>query len=177
MTPIVKKITEHQAQVRKLMNLIIADCWVRYLDHDSSKLREPEYSIFERHFGQLQAAEYGTPDYDAALGDVKEAITHHYQANRHHPEHFANGINGMTLIDLCEMLCDWMVAISYGPNGSLAKSIKINTQRFGISSQLVQILENTACWLRDNAASGQIRPAPDDQGGDSHAEKNDSSTG
>jgi hypothetical protein len=34
------------------------------------------------------------------------ALKHHYENNRHHPEHFKNNIDDMNLIDLIEMLCD-----------------------------------------------------------------------
>jgi hypothetical protein len=34
------------------------------------------------------------------------AIVHHHTHNRHHPEHFSNGIYGMDLLDLVEMICD-----------------------------------------------------------------------
>jgi len=41
---------------------------------------------------------------------MKPAIEHHYKNNRHHPEHFNNGIDEMNLVDLIELLCDWKAA-------------------------------------------------------------------
>jgi hypothetical protein len=35
----------------------------------------------------------------------------------------------MTLVDLSEMLCDWVAATDYGQNGSIQKSIDYNRQR------------------------------------------------
>ena len=47
----------------------------------------------------------------------KPAIDHHYANNRHHPEHWPNGINDMTLMDLIEMLADWKAATARNKNG------------------------------------------------------------
>ncbi len=72
------------------------------------------------------------------------ALKHHYENNEHHPEFHKDGINGMTLIDLIEMLCDWKASSERHENGDIFKSLKINTERFQISPQLLSILENTA---------------------------------
>lgn len=53
------------------------------------------------------------------------------------------GINGMTLLDVVEMFCDWKAATERHADGSLQKSIQINHKRFQMSSQLTQIFENT----------------------------------
>jgi hypothetical protein len=34
------------------------------------------------------------------------ALVHHHTHNSHHPEHYPNGIYGMSDADLCEMVCD-----------------------------------------------------------------------
>lgn len=74
---------------------------------------------------------------------MKPALDHHYANNAHHPEHFPNGVNGMTLLDIVEMFCDWKAATERHADGSLARSIQINRERFGISDQLAEIMENT----------------------------------
>jgi hypothetical protein len=155
-------IQAHQRKVQTLINLGIGELWKRYLEHDRSKLESPEYEIFNAHFDEFSRAEYGTAHYFEMLAKVSLAISHHYEVNRHHPEHFPDGIAGMDLIDLFEMLCDWMAATSYGTNGNLAKSIKVNTQRFNLSDQMVRVLENTAGWLKVEAA--HHRPAPEETG-------------
>ena len=77
----------------------------------------------------------------------KPAIAHHYQHNRHHPEHFAHGVPDMTLLDLLEMLCDWKSASLRHDDGSIYTSLEINQQRFGYSYELAGILRNTVDWL------------------------------
>jgi len=57
------------------------------------------------------------------------------------------GVNGMTLIDLIEMLCDWKAASERHRDGCIRKSIEINTKRFTLSQQLAKILENTVSVL------------------------------
>jgi hypothetical protein len=41
---------------------------------------------------------------------MKPAIQHHYKANSHHPEFYDNGVEGMSLFDVLEMLLDWKAA-------------------------------------------------------------------
>ena len=74
---------------------------------------------------------------------MKVALDNHYETNRHHPEHYKHGVDGMDLIDLVEMLCDWKAATERHADGNIDKSILINKDRFGISDQLVKILQNT----------------------------------
>jgi hypothetical protein len=54
-------------------------------------------------------------------------------------------VNGMSLFDLLEMLLDWKAASERMANGGdIAKSIEINTDRFKLSPQVVNLLKNTA---------------------------------
>lgn len=63
------------------------------------------------------------------------------------------GIEGMTLIDLIEMLCDWKAASERHADGDVIKSIEINTGRFQIGDHLRMILLNTAkeFWPKEDA--------------------------
>ena len=80
---------------------------------------------------------------------MKPALEHHYAVNRHHPEHFTNGVNDMTLIDVVEMFADWKAASERTQNGNLLKSIELNAERFHLSDQLKEIFINTAKTLDD----------------------------
>lgn len=42
----------------------------------------------------------GCDEYRACLREMKPALEHHYASNSHHPEHYSNGIQGMSLFDL-----------------------------------------------------------------------------
>ncbi len=54
-----------------------------------------------------------------------------------------SGLNGMSLLDIVEMLCDWKAASERTRQGSIAASLAHNKERFGIDDQLAAILENT----------------------------------
>lgn len=111
--------------------------------HDQSKLESPEKEAFDAITPKLRNAVFGTEGYKKHLDELGPALQHHYENNRHHPEYYENGVNGMNLVDIIEMLCDWKAACERNPNGDLKKSLEINKERFNISDQLHKILCNT----------------------------------
>ena len=133
----------HIKAVQGLMNQIILELQTRLRQHDSSKLESPEKGMFDEYTPKLRALTYGSDEYKQCLREMGKALEHHYQINRHHPEHFENGVNDMTLIDLLEMLVDWKAATKRHADGDIIKSLAINKKRFGLSEQLMKILENT----------------------------------
>lgn len=52
-------------------------------------------------------------------------------------------INGMSLLDLMEMGCDWFAATERHADGDIVKSLEINSGRFGMTNQVKSILYNT----------------------------------
>ena len=72
------------------------------------------------------------------------ALDHHYANNGHHPEHYPNGVNDMTLYDIVEMFMDWVAAGERHADGNIYKSIEHNKVRFNLDPQLVNIFTNTA---------------------------------
>lgn len=137
---------------------------------------------------------YGSPEYNNQDA-LKEALAHHYEYNRHHPQFFqprpqsddisnfknivtdssvglslalnradyqefvdfldkkqaeqVSSVNNMNLFDLLEMFLDWNASCQRHANGDINKSIEINTARFGLSPQLVEILKNTIPWVQE----------------------------
>lgn len=114
--------------------------------HDLSKYESEEFPIYAGMMDEFEKYPYGTEGHAKAKAAIKPAVDHHYQHNRHHPEHFENGIEGMNLVDLLEMICDWKSATLNHPDrpGNLTKSIELATEKYNISPQLAQILYNTA---------------------------------
>ncbi len=137
----------HIADVKRLMNLTAQELYQRSLHHDASKLDSPEKEMFETWRPKLDAMSVDSPEYKNALAQMGEGLTHHYAVNRHHPEHFENGINGMNLIDILEMVCDWKAAAARkGESVNMEWACK----RFGISvgGTLYYIIKNTlGLWL------------------------------
>ncbi len=134
---------KHIHRVRHFLYLMIQELDARARLHDLSKLESPEAEVFGEFTPELAKVEYDSPEYKALLEKVRPAIEHHYAKNRHHPEHWPNGINDYTLLDLVEMLCDWRAATERNKNGNIRTSIDKNKTRYGMSDQLAQILHNT----------------------------------
>jgi len=143
------KTIEHIINVRKYMSFTRDELIDRSVKHDQSKLESPEKEIFDEYTPKLSQVTYGSDEYKGYLKEMKIALDHHYLANRHHPEHFENGVNDMNLIDLIEMLCDWKAATLRHDKGDIYKSIEINKKRFDISDQLTKILLNTVKLFRE----------------------------
>lgn len=141
---------KHIESVRKYIRFILDKLDNRGVKHDSSKLESPEVEIFAENTLQLSTLTYGSDEYNASLEKMKPALDHHYASNRHHPEHFVNGINDMTLIDILEMFCDWKASTLRHNDGNLLKSIEINADRFNMDGQLKAILMNTARMLDEH---------------------------
>ena len=133
----------HIAEVSRILTKFSTELRIRAATHDYSKLDEPELELFAKTTPKLKDLEYGSEEYKQALAELKPALDHHYNMNRHHPEHFHNGIKGMTLIDLIEMLSDWMAAVKRHDNGDIYKSLAVNTTRFYLGPQLVALMKNT----------------------------------
>jgi hypothetical protein len=134
---------KHINRVRELIEGLRTILKVRGMVHDASKLDEPEKSIFDEMTPKLKASTYGSDEYKTMLAGMKPALDHHYVNNLHHPEHYPNGINAMSLMDILEMLCDWKAAGERHANGSIENSLKVNRVRFEIDDQLWRILQNT----------------------------------
>lgn len=138
---------KHMERVRNLLNVCVVELLDRGRLHDQSKLLSPEAEAFEQYTSKLAGSTFGSAEYDANKAAMDTALQHHYANNRHHPEHFPDGINDMTLVDLMEMFVDWKAASERHNNGNILKSIEHNAKRFGIASQLEQIFANTAAWM------------------------------
>ena len=135
----------HIEAVRERIAQVVAELMIRAREHDASKLQESEREAFRAARGPLPP--YGSPEYEAGLERLKDTLARHYAANRHHPQHWPNGVRDMTLIDVVEMLADWAASAQRNENPDLLKSLEHNRARFGLSDELYSILLNTALEL------------------------------
>lgn len=138
------KSMRHIETVRNYLELCSHLLNLRGQAHDQSKLHSPEAEIFEEYTPKLKNLEYGTQAYKDCLKEMKPALDHHYKHNRHHPEYFDAGIDGMNLFDIIEMLCDWIASGKRMKNGDINKSIEINQVRFGYTDEFKFMLQRTA---------------------------------
>lgn len=134
---------EHIGVVRRNLMVIVKELLDRADGHDASKLEDPELATFNEYTSKLKHSTYGSEEYKGFLVGMGEGLTHHYASNRHHPEHHQDGIAGMNLVDLVEMICDWLAATKRHADGDIRRSIDVNQERFGYDDQVKAILHNT----------------------------------
>ncbi len=143
---------KHIDQVAKNLSGFIRSIVNRQIHHDDSKLGQEEKPYFDKWTPLLSGVTYGSKEYRGMLDQMRPAIAHHHQVNRHHPEYFQApwypdwplpGIECMTLVDLVEMLADWKAATMRHDDGDIKRSLKINEARQNIAPELVAILRNT----------------------------------
>lgn len=133
----------HIEEVQRRLDSVVAMLAHRRAIHDLSKLESPEKEMYDKYTPLLRGLTYGSDEYKKTLADMGPALQHHYAHNSHHPEHYPNGIDGMSLLDIIEMLADWKAAGMRHADGNMSASMEINRKRFGISEQLFKVLENT----------------------------------
>jgi len=134
---------KHIHRVRHYLALMIEELDKRARIHDLSKLESPEAEIYGEYYPDLAKNRYNSPEYKVTLEKIKPALDHHYAKNRHHPQHWPQGVDDMTLIDVLEMLADWKASTERNKDGNIRTSIEANTERFSLSPQLAQIMQNT----------------------------------
>lgn len=138
---------KHIARVQELARELMRDLESRVAVHDLTKLLSPEKEIFDEMTPRLKESTYGSDEYQGFLKTMKTALDHHYACNRHHPEHFENGVNDMTLVDILEMFCDWKAASERHQDSDMYRSIDISAERFGLSPQLISVMKNTVKYF------------------------------
>jgi len=137
----------HISEVKAGLEKICSELKLRGLIHDSTKLQEPEFSSFVSTRPRFKQVNYGTPEYQKLTDEIKPAIDHHYENNRHHTVFFKNGINDMNLIDILEMISDWKAAERRSPDKKLIDTLGYAYKKYGISEQLAEIITNTLHYL------------------------------
>ena len=134
---------EHILAVQRHLHVVVKLLLNRALRHDHSKVRAPERQIFDAHTPKLWGLTYGSDEYNRVKAMLTPALEHHYATNRHHPEHHRDGVSSMNILDLLEMLCDWMAATARHEDGDIRASIEINQDRFEYSDEFKRLLHNT----------------------------------
>lgn len=145
-----KQLVDHIQLVEFYLRQLISEAALRGERHDESKWSKEEFNLFLEYTLKLKNCTYGSEEYKQYLKELAPALDHHYQCNSHHPEHHKGdpgGIAGMNLVDMMEMLCDWLASTRRHNDGNIFKSIELNQKRFGYSDDIKSILENTAAFL------------------------------
>jgi flagellar basal body rod protein FlgC len=137
----------HIYKVQKLLSICMNKICERLIVHDKSKIFSDELEGFTKLSKDIKEIEFGSSEYVEQLSKLNDTLEHHYKENRHHPEHFKNGIVDMNLIDVLEMTVDWMASAERSKEGNVMRSLPFQKQRFVIDDQLYQIIRNTILYL------------------------------
>lgn len=130
----VKYIMEHKARVKQWIEVFIRELRKRAELHDDSKLEEPEISGW-RAMDKEPRYKYGTKEYFDKVNRYKWLIEQHWKSNRHHPEYWTLNPDKQNrdLIDIIEMLSDWLGYSSKKPSYNEAKKlVEEQTKRYGL---------------------------------------------
>lgn len=152
----VKHILKHRESVRNKLNFLASELVKRAEKHDESKLMQPELNWLIQ-MDKEPRYQYGTPEYFDKMEKWQNFFKHHYAENRHHPDHFQNGIYDMNIVDICEYITDIISYYDEMHVDDALKTLEAQKERFGFDEQLYQILKNTLfeyfTWVGDFAPS------------------------
>jgi len=135
--------TKHKIIVFYYLLIFCIKLLYRGMVHDLSKYSLYETKYFAEVISLLRGCSYGSVVYKESLHYIKPAIEHHYKKSKHHPEHWENGINDMSLLDIVEMVYDWKAATKRHNDGNIERSLNINKSRFNLSDDISDVLKNT----------------------------------
>lgn len=139
-----QSVKEHREKVGLIITKLLDELLERIIDHDKSKEESPEKELFDKYRGKLEDVTYDSDEYHEMMDELEPAIQHHYKENRHHPQHFENGLNDMNLVDIVELFADWLASTTKHKDGDIEDSVEKNKDRFDLTEPLASILLNTA---------------------------------
>ena len=144
----VKDLVDHKRRVAAYMQIVANELFARAAVHDNSKFSPEEFELYEQCFPNLQKHAFGSEELKAEYAKLGPALAHHFEVNRHHPEHFEHGIDDMNLLDVLEMVCDWCAASARSQTGIHAGLlVAYPLLRVGFAGQLHRLCEIST--LRD----------------------------
>lgn len=120
--------------------------------HYSHNRHHPEYFQPREESGEIKGHEImanHAMNYNVVLPDDIYGYENLVKYLRAKQAEHVSSINQMNLFDLIEMFIDWTAACQRHADGDINKSIEVNTTRFTLSPQLVEILRNTVPWVQD----------------------------
>ena len=138
------KVLAHKLSVKIGIQRVIDNLYHRGENHDDDKLEGDTLDYFYEISGKFEHAKFGSQEYENVLERLKPTLDKHYMINDHHPQHNKNGISGMNLMSILEMLVDWKSASSAYGDTPFEESMMINKKRFNIDEQLFEVMRNTA---------------------------------
>jgi len=138
-------VKDHKRKVAKYIKKLMRKLATSAMEHDDSKLSQAESPYYIDPVWDLNhepKPKYGSDEHKALTDKMGNGWKHHLKVNRHHPEHHENGLRGMNLVDLIEMVCDWCAAAERGNNDPALALDQVKNKK-GISPDLEAVIRNT----------------------------------
>ena len=134
-----RTIVAHRAFVSSYLHRLADATNVRAVEHDLSKLTTGEFDGFVAINRVAREHPYGSEEYKASLKN-NDVIDLHFSGNRHHPEFYENGVAGMGLLDIIEMVCDWRAATEVYGTTSFQDVLQVQIDRFDLTEEQVWLI-------------------------------------
>ena len=132
----------HQRRVGRMLRVIAKELEHRQYMHDRSSYEAPERLIVARNKRLLFNRSVGkSTTLMKGATELLHAVSTHYKKNRHHPEHWSNGVWDMTLVDVIEMVCDWR---------STGCNIEDRLTKYHIDGPLADVIRSTNRMLEQH---------------------------
>lgn len=138
----ISTIVHHKENVRKRLMYLASEIQKRAETHDDSKLEYPEI-IWQIEMDEEPRYPYGSEEYFDKVKRWEKFFKHHYEHNRHHPDHYEAGLAEFDIVDLCEFMIDITAYFDQIHPADAISTIDKQFDRFGLNETLQQILKNT----------------------------------
>ena len=145
-------VSVHQLHVSNNMKRIANELRRRGIRHDNSKFSGIEATIGNMYHDEYNKINVLCPhksDVENYAEKTKAASIEHYRLNDHHVEHFENGLSGMSLIQLTELVCDSVAHLKergYAPTECVCE-VEYLFKGYGASDDVISIVKNTVQYL------------------------------
>jgi hypothetical protein len=135
-------IIRHIELVRKQLFGFARQLESRAQVHDLSKFQLDEFGGFVEINQVARKFKYGSPEYKASI--TSDVVGLHYSRNSHHPEYYSGKVEEMGLFDLIEMVADWKAASETYGQTSFEEALKIQIDRFNLTSEQIYLIRKIA---------------------------------
>lgn len=147
---------KHQQAVAERLIAVAKKFMDRAMNHDASKLEEPERSAYIEPVFALNSEEvpYGSSRYKELTAKMSEGWKHHEAINDHHIGFFLpysvqtlnDPVRCLDMFSLIEMCCDWIAAAKRRGNDP-GLALKVMVEKYPMDEHLQQVIRNTLSMI------------------------------
>lgn len=148
-TTVLVTLLRHHRHVSYLLRELAREFERRADLHDLTVLELDEFEGRVRIQHIVRTYPYDSPEYRESIKN-EGSLQLHYHRNSHHPEHWADGVKGMTFIDFVEMVIDWAGAARTYKNTSFEDGLKGQIERFKLQPEHLYLIRLIAGWLEND---------------------------